>query len=316
MLARTAAGRWRGSIAAAAPAARVAGAGRGRHRPAAPVLRGCSRWRRSAAGCCGGRRASRCERGRSCRYSSGAAHRRLGSVERRRAARGARHTPGAARCGLRAPVRAGALAGDSRVSADCARHCRCISRRAAGAGRMGARRRSWVAWVTPWRRRFLAEIRHRAEQALLDELALHLDLIALAMEAGSSLTSALTACAERAPDGPLRRCWSRAVLEIHAGTPPQDVLRELEQRIGLRPFSTLVMALRMAERAGVSAAVVLRERARQAAAAALRTRRAAGTRGAAQALGDPDVVHRALHAAGAGVSAGAAAGAAGGLTAC
>ena len=115
--------------------------------------------------------------------------------------------------------------------------------------------------------KFLEEIRRRAEQALLDELALHLDLIALAVEAGSSLPSALAACAERAPDGPLRRCWSRAVLEIHAGTPPQDVLRDLDQQIGLRPFSTLVMSLRAAERAGVSAAVVLRERARQAAAA-------------------------------------------------
>jgi tight adherence protein C len=115
--------------------------------------------------------------------------------------------------------------------------------------------------------KFLEEIRRRAEQALLDELALHLDLIALAVEAGSSLPSALAVCAERAPDGPLRRCWSRAVLEIHAGMSPQDALRDLDQKIGLRPFSTLVMALRAAERAGVNAAVVLRERARQAAAA-------------------------------------------------
>ena len=102
---------------------------------------------------------------------------------------------------------------------------------------------------------------------MLDELALHLDLIALAVEAGSSLPSALAVCVERAPDGPLRRCWARAILEIHAGTPPQDVLRELDQQIGLRPFSALVMSLRAAERAGVSAGLVLRERARQAAAA-------------------------------------------------
>jgi len=115
--------------------------------------------------------------------------------------------------------------------------------------------------------RFLDALRRRAAQALLDELALHLDLIALAVEAGGSLTSALTACAERAPDGPLRRCWARAVLELHAGAPVQDVLRGLELRIGVRAFSSLVTALRCAERAGVDAAVVLRERARQAAAA-------------------------------------------------
>jgi tight adherence protein C len=114
---------------------------------------------------------------------------------------------------------------------------------------------------------FLAEVRQRAEQRLLDELALHLDLIALAMEAGASLTSALTACAERTPDGALRRCWSRVVLQIHSGVPAQEVLRDLEQRIGIRAFSTFIAALRSADRAGIDAAVILRERARQAAGA-------------------------------------------------
>ena len=113
---------------------------------------------------------------------------------------------------------------------------------------------------------FLDSLRRRAEQELLDELALHLDLIALAMEAGSSLTSALHACAERAPDGPLRRAWGRAVLDIHAGAEVLDVLKDLEQRLALRPFSMALMALRNAERAGMDAGAVLRERARQAAA--------------------------------------------------
>ena len=161
----------------------------------------------------------------------------------------------------------------------------------------------------PWRRDSCDEVRRRAAAGLLDELALHLDLIALAVEAGGSLTSALSACAERAPEGPLRRAWARAVLEIHAGAACQDVLRDLDQRMGVRAFSTLVTALRGAERAGVDAAVVLRERARQAAAGALRARRAAGARRAAQALGDLDAVYRAVHAAGAGVSGGATAGA-------
>jgi tight adherence protein C len=113
---------------------------------------------------------------------------------------------------------------------------------------------------------FLESLRRRAEQELLDELALHLDLIALALEAGSSLTSALHACAERAPEGPLRRAWARAVLDIHAGAEVLDVLKDLEQRLALRPFSVALMALRSAERAGMDAGVVLRERARQAAA--------------------------------------------------
>lgn len=114
---------------------------------------------------------------------------------------------------------------------------------------------------------FLESLRRRARQALLDELALHLDLIALALEAGGSLTSALHACAERAPEGPLRRAWAQAVLEIHAGSEVHDVLKDLDQRLGLRPFSVTLLALRSAERAGMDAGVVLRERARQAAAA-------------------------------------------------
>jgi tight adherence protein C len=113
---------------------------------------------------------------------------------------------------------------------------------------------------------FLDSLRRRAEQDLLDELALHLDLIALAMEAGSSLTSALHACAERAPDGPLRRAWARAVLDIHAGAEVLEVLKDLEQRLALRPFSVALTALRSAERIGIQAGAVLRERARQAAA--------------------------------------------------
>ena len=113
---------------------------------------------------------------------------------------------------------------------------------------------------------FRDEARRRAEQGMLDELALHLDLIALVMESGGSLNAAVTACAERAPEGPLRRAWARASLDIHAGTPVHDVLRELDQRLAIRAFSTLVAMLRGADRAGLDAAGILRERARQAAA--------------------------------------------------
>lgn len=113
---------------------------------------------------------------------------------------------------------------------------------------------------------FLAEARRGAAQALVDELALHLDLIAVVVESGGSLMSALHACVERAPDGPLRRAWHRVVLEVHAGATLPEVLRDLEQRMGVRAFSTLVAAIRGAERSGVDLAPVLRERARQASA--------------------------------------------------
>jgi tight adherence protein C len=114
--------------------------------------------------------------------------------------------------------------------------------------------------------RLLAAARRRVERSILDELALHLDLLALAMEAGSSWSAALVLCIERAPEGPLRRAWERVVLEIHAGAEPLDALRNLEQRLRLRPFATLISSLRAAEKLQLPAVPVLRERARQAAA--------------------------------------------------
>jgi pilus assembly protein TadC len=112
---------------------------------------------------------------------------------------------------------------------------------------------------------FLVAARRRAEREVLDDLALHLDLAALAMEAGSSLPAALALCAERAPPGGLQRAWNRVVLEIHAGAEPLEALRGLEQRVGLKPLSSLVVALRSAERLNLGLAQVLRERARQSA---------------------------------------------------
>jgi tight adherence protein C len=114
--------------------------------------------------------------------------------------------------------------------------------------------------------KFLASARQRVERELLDDLPVHLDLIALALEAGGALPSALATCAHRAPEGALRRAWARVILEIHAGAEPLDALRALEQRTGLKPLAVLVMALRSAEKFGIPAAQVFRERARQSAA--------------------------------------------------
>ena len=112
---------------------------------------------------------------------------------------------------------------------------------------------------------FLVAARRRAEREVLDDLALHLDLVALAMEAGSSLPAALSICAERAVPGALQRALSRVSLEIHAGAEPLEALRGLEQRVGLNPLTSLVAALRSAERLNLGLAQVLRERARQSA---------------------------------------------------
>jgi len=118
-------------------------------------------------------------------------------------------------------------------------------------------------WVAP---QFLASARQRVEHELLDDVPVHLDLIALAMEAGGALPAALATCAHRAPEGALRRAWSRVILDIHGGAEPLEALRALEQRTGLKPLAVLVTALRSAEKFGIPAAQVFRERARQSAA--------------------------------------------------
>jgi tight adherence protein C len=112
---------------------------------------------------------------------------------------------------------------------------------------------------------FLAAARRRAELELLDDLVVHLDLVALAMEAGSSLPAALALCADRAPESPLRRALHRVVLDIHSGTEPLEALRALEQRVGLKSLSSLVLAIRGAERLNMDVTQVLRDRARQSA---------------------------------------------------
>jgi tight adherence protein C len=113
---------------------------------------------------------------------------------------------------------------------------------------------------------FLQSLRARIEREVLDDLPLHLDVMALAMESGSSLPLALALAAEHGPDGALRRAFESALVEIHAGIEPLDALRTLDQRIGLRSFTTLVTSLRSAERLNMPLAPILRERATQSAA--------------------------------------------------
>ena len=114
--------------------------------------------------------------------------------------------------------------------------------------------------------RFLESARRRVEREMLDDLPLHLDLMAMSVEAGGSLSAALALAAEHGPDGALRRAFGRVVLEVHGGVELTDALRALDQRLALRAFSVLVAALRSAEKLKLPLAPILRERATQSAA--------------------------------------------------
>jgi tight adherence protein C len=114
--------------------------------------------------------------------------------------------------------------------------------------------------------RFLQGARDGVERALRDELPLHLDVIALAMDNGATLPGAIALCAEHAPDGPLRRAWERVLVDIHGGLDPVDALRAFEERLGFRLFGNLPAALRSAGKLGLEPAQMLREKSRHAAA--------------------------------------------------
>jgi tight adherence protein C len=101
---------------------------------------------------------------------------------------------------------------------------------------------------------------------MLDDLPLHLDLMAMSVEAGGSLSAALALAGEHGPDGALRRAFVRVLLEVHGGVELTDALRALDQRLGLRPISIVVAALRAADKLKLPLARVLRERATQSAA--------------------------------------------------
>jgi tight adherence protein C len=113
---------------------------------------------------------------------------------------------------------------------------------------------------------FLASARQSLERELLDDLPLHLDVIALALESGSSLPAALALAVQHGPAGALRRAFEGMLLDINAGAEVLEVLRDLDQRLKLRSISTLVTSLRSAERLGLPLAPILRERATQTAA--------------------------------------------------
>jgi tight adherence protein C len=110
--------------------------------------------------------------------------------------------------------------------------------------------------------RFVAAARERVEQEMRDDLPLHLDLIALAVEGGATLPAAIALCVAHAPDGRLRRSWNRVLLEIHSGADPLEALRAMEERLGFQLFGNLSAALRSSEKYGIEPAVILREKAR------------------------------------------------------
>ena len=138
----------------------------------------------------------------------------------------------------------------------------------------------------------------------------HLDLIALAMEAGRSLPRRWQSARDRAPEGALQRAWSARHPRDsrRRGTARGTARTGAACRVSSRWLS-LVTALRSAEQLQhPCCAGVARTRA-SVCGAAVCAGRTARARRATQSLGGDGAGHRAVHVRRAGVSAGATAGA-------
>ena len=94
-------------------------------------------------------------------------------------------------------------------------------------------------------------------------LPFYLDVITLAMEAGSNMTGALQHAADKGPQGPMSDELHRVLRDVRAGRTRSDALRMLSERLRMPAISNWVAAVLTAERQGSSLGPILRAQAEQ-----------------------------------------------------
>lgn len=99
---------------------------------------------------------------------------------------------------------------------------------------------------------------HRRGAAILQALPLAVELLALAVEAGSDFMTALARVVERAPVGPLRAEWQRVLQAVRLGQSRSVALRTMADRVQLPAVGTVIMALVHADRLGAPLGGILR----------------------------------------------------------
>lgn len=110
---------------------------------------------------------------------------------------------------------------------------------------------------------WLRELTTTRRTAILRTLPFYLDVITLAVEAGSNLTGGLTQAVQKTSDSPLRREFSRVLRDIRSGKTRAAAMRDMASRTGSSPISNLVAGLIQAERTGASLGPLLRAQANQ-----------------------------------------------------
>jgi len=98
---------------------------------------------------------------------------------------------------------------------------------------------------------------------ILKRLPFYLDIITLAVEAGTNLTGGLTQAVAKSGESPLRSELSRVLRDIRAGKTRSESLRAMADRTGSPALVGVVSSMIQAERTGSSLGPILRAQADQ-----------------------------------------------------
>jgi tight adherence protein C len=108
---------------------------------------------------------------------------------------------------------------------------------------------------------WLRDHAERREREVFRALPFLLDVLTLALEAGSNLGAALAIAVDRLHPGALRYEMGHVLQDLRAGRPRTEAFAALAYRIRLPAIASLVAALQIAERQGASLGSVLRAQA-------------------------------------------------------
>ncbi|MCU7841063.1 MAG: type II secretion system F family protein [Candidatus Thiodiazotropha sp. (ex Lucinoma borealis)] len=110
---------------------------------------------------------------------------------------------------------------------------------------------------------WLREATELRNKSIFRDLPFYLDIIILAVEAGTNFTGGLQQAINKATDGPLRQEFSRVIRDIRAGKPRADSLRDLADRVDSESIRNVVSSIIQAEKTGSSLGPVLKAQADQ-----------------------------------------------------
>lgn len=105
---------------------------------------------------------------------------------------------------------------------------------------------------------WLKETTSTRNNKIFRALPFFLDVITLAVESGSNLTSGISQAVQKAPDGPLRVELGRVLRDIRSGKPRAESLRGLSERVSSDGVANVVAGMIQAEKTGASLGPVLR----------------------------------------------------------